>query len=86
MKKICCYVSGFEPYGIFAGVLLAKSNANISLKYRRSTEFYNLVSFELENFLEIYDYNLENIEKYFSWYVISYKSKLKIFQQFSLEI
>jgi len=63
MKKIVCFVPGFESFGIFIGCLLAdRDEPN---KIRKTTEFYNLVSDELSKFLEIYDYNRQNMEKFF---------------------
>ncbi len=41
MKKIVCFVPGFESFGIFVGCLLAdRDEPN---KIRKTTEFYNLV-------------------------------------------
>ena len=66
MKKISCYLAGFEPYGFFVGCMLEKSKEKKLLKEKNSVEFYNKVSDELDKFLELYDYNKANCEKWFS--------------------
>ena len=65
MRRVSCYLPGLPGYGYFIGVHLANQRGNLT-KIRSSIDFYNLVSSDLENFLQIYDYNKENVEKYFS--------------------
>ena len=65
MRKISCFVSGFQPYGMFVGALLQEQRGNLN-QIRETVEFQNLLSDKLDDFLSIYDYNKANIEKYFS--------------------
>ena len=78
MKKISCYVSGLEPWGVFLGVLLFLSDESNIQRYKASVEFYNKAAEQLELFLEIYSYNKQNIEKWFARYV----SKILSFNYF----
>ena len=66
MKKISCFVDGLEPWGVFIGVLLAESKEDDLKKIKSSIEFYNYASSELEKFFEIYEYNQENLQKWFN--------------------
>ena len=71
MRKFCVHVEGFEPYGLFIGLMLQEQRENLTSarkcqKIRESVEFYNLVSEKLADFFTLYEYNRQNIEKYFS--------------------
>ena len=65
---ISCFLKNLEPYGLFIGSYLSlfseKSSKDLR-RYKNSVEFFNDVSRELENFLEIHDYSQENIESWF---------------------
>lgn len=66
MKKISCFLNGFEPYGYFIGGLLSCSKEKNLLSVKNSIEFYNEVADKLDQFLELYDYSKDNVEKWFS--------------------
>lgn len=66
MKRISCYLAGFEPYGYFVGCMLEKSSKTNLLAEKNSRDFYNKISYELDKFLELYDYSKVNCEKWFS--------------------
>ena len=73
MRKISCFVANYEGYGYFVGCLLQRYTENIE-RVKKSVEFYNLLTVELENFLEIYEYSRENCEKYFQRPIGLFKS------------
>jgi len=65
MKLTSCFVEGLEPWGMLSGVLLNASKEDNLNQYKSSIDFYNKASKELEDFLEIYTYSVENLEKWF---------------------
>ena len=68
MKKISCFLVGFEPFGYFVGALLAESNKDNLPAFKKSVEFYNLISDQLDKFLELHEYSKENVSKWFNRY------------------
>ena len=65
MRRTRCFVEGFEQWGLFIGVLLAESGEEKLEELRKSIRFYNHASEQLESFFEIYDFTVENLEKWF---------------------
>ena len=68
VKKIACYVQGYEGYGYFIGCLLSQQTGNLN-QIKKSLEFYNLLTLEIENFFKSYAYSKQNVEKYFNRFV-----------------
>ena len=66
--KVSCFLKDFESYGLFIGGLLSISENRDLVNYKKTIQFYNIVSKELEDFLSKFDYNVENISKWFSRY------------------
>lgn len=64
MRGINCYVEGLEGRGIFVGCCLNYCQ-NVE-KTRRNKVFEVIVKNKLNEFLSIYDYSIENMEKYFN--------------------
>jgi hypothetical protein len=64
MKKICCFLQNFQEYGIFIGCQLLKCEGEPS-KNLKTRKFYNIISRELEKYLDLYEYSIENLEKWF---------------------
>jgi hypothetical protein len=64
MKKICCFLHDFQEYGIFIGCQLLIGEGE-PLKKLKTRKFYNLISRELEKYLDLYEYSKENLEKWF---------------------
>ena len=74
MKKIPCFLFDFEPYGVFIGCQLLLEDQNLEQNYNKilkSIKFHNTVNEQLEKFLEIYTYSVENLEKWFERFAIS---------------
>ena len=74
MKKIPCFLIDYEPYGLFIGCQLLSEDLNENTKYNKilkSIKFHNTVNEQLEKFLEIYTYSVENLEKWFERFAIS---------------
>ena len=62
--KISCFLSDFEPFGMFVGGLLSLYQGENILQYKNSIEFYNKISLELENFLSENVYTVERISQW----------------------
>ena len=65
INRICCFVEGYEDYGIFIAAMLACENGNKD-KIRKSEAFREKLKKDVSAFNEIYSYNPENIQKYFN--------------------
>ena len=64
MRQYCCYLQGYEEYGLFVGSLLAEHDKKLD-KVRKSSEFRSHFEEKLRDFFAIYEtYNVENLEKY----------------------
>ena len=65
MKTICCFLQDFQEYGLFIGCQLLKKEGEPQ-KIIKSVKFYNEVSVEIVNFLDVYAYSKNNLEKWFN--------------------
>lgn len=63
-----CLIDTLESWGLFCGMWFSKKfSGDITKlnKLRKSTDFYNEISADLENFLAFHEYTIEALESWF---------------------
>lgn len=69
LSRIACYVHNFEDFGILIGIFLSQKNIQKEKdyeKYRKSTEFKNLITKEISEFLSHHENTKAELEIYFN--------------------
>ena len=78
MRSYACFVENFEDKAIFVGCLLDAYERNID-RVRKSVDFRAILEEKYADFSSLYEYNMENLEKYFGrWVVINVATCQKI--------
>ena len=67
VNRICCYIEGYEDYGIFIAAMLACESGKKE-EIRKRGSFREKVKKDVAAFNERYTYNTENIQKFFNRY------------------